>query len=271
MSCLLNVFGGSGFVGSAFCKGRQDIVVNSRDDYTPKTNNIVYFISTVDNYNVLHDPFLDIDTNLTTLMKVLSKCKPGDTFNFISSWFVYGKTQLPATEDSNCNPKGFYSVTKRAAEQLLISYCETFKINYRILRLGNVVGKGDKKVSKRKNALQYLINEIQHNRPIGIYNNGEFIRDFIHVSDVARAIDLIVTKGDLNSIYNVSNGDPIFFKDIIDYVLEKTKSSSIVSNMDPPEFHKIIQVDSMYMDSSKLFLLGYNPLLTKREMIDSLL
>lgn len=271
MSNLLNVFGGKGFVGSAFCKAKHNIVINNRDDYEPKASNIVYFISTVDNYNVLENPLLDIETNLTTLMKVLSKCKPGDTFNFISSWFVYGKTDLPAREDSYCNPKGFYSITKRAAEQLLISYCETFKINYRILRLGNVVGKGDGKVSKRKNALQYLINEIKLNNPIGLYNNGEFLRDFIHVNDVVRAIDMVLERGDLNSIYNISNGDPMYFSDVINYVLKKTKSLSKVSNMEPPEFHKIIQVESMYMDSSKLFLLGYQPSMTKFQMIDTLL
>ena len=258
-------------MGSAFCDGKQNLIINNRDDYQPKSSNILYFISTVDNYNILEDPFLDIETNLTTLMKVLSKCKPGDTFNFVSSWFVYGKTELPAKEDSSCNPKGFYSITKRAAELLLISYCETFKINYRILRLGNVVGKGDAKVSKKKNALQYLINEIKNNRPINLYNNGEFVRDFIHVNDVARALELVLSKGELNTIYNISNGDPMYFADIINYVLKKTNSSSKITNIEPPEFHKTIQVESMYMDSSKLFLLGYQPSMTKFQMIDTLL
>ena len=183
----ITVFGGRGFVGSNFCKNKENVVIKDRDDYTRHSNNIVYFISTVDNYNVYDNPHLDIDTNLKVLIDVLSDCKKGDTFNFISSWFVYGQTKLPVKETSQCDPKGFYSITKRAAEQLLISYCETFGINYRILRLANVVGRGDQKVSKKKNALQYLINEMREHRPIELYRGGEFTRDYIHVDDVSRA------------------------------------------------------------------------------------
>ena len=42
-------------------------------------------------------------------------------------------------ENALCDPKGFYSITKRTAEQLLISYCETFNIKYRIVRILCVV------------------------------------------------------------------------------------------------------------------------------------
>ena len=70
-------------------------------------------------------------------------------FNFISSWFVYGDTKLPAKESYQCKPKGFYSITKSTAEQLLISFCNTFKKKYRILRICNVYGLNDKNVSKK--------------------------------------------------------------------------------------------------------------------------
>ena len=69
-------------------------------------------------------------------------------FFYATIHFVYGQTQMPATEESICNPTGFYSITKRAAEQLIISYCETYGIKYRILRLCNVYGIGDTKFSK---------------------------------------------------------------------------------------------------------------------------
>ena len=134
---LINVLGGSGFVGGRFCELTPNTLVNERHDYHVKSNNILYFISTVDNYNVYTDPFIDIETNLTTLIKTLETIgnrQVGNvTFNFISSWFVYGKTtDLPAHENSPCNPTGFYSITKHAAEKMLISYCQTYGIKYRI-------------------------------------------------------------------------------------------------------------------------------------------
>jgi len=268
---MINVFGGRGFVGSHFCAIRSDVIINERDDYDTKTKNIVYFISTVDNYNVLTDPQLDIHTNLNVLMKVLTSCKEGDTFNFISSWFVYGDTELPAKEDSYCDPKGFYSITKRTAEQLLISYCKTFKINYRILRLANVVGKGDTKASKQKNALQFLIEKIKNDEHIKLYDGGFFVRDYIHVRDAVKAINLVLDKGELNQIYNIGNGEPIVFKDLIDYTVKITESKSKIGTIEPTEFHKIIQVASMYMDNTKLKALGYQPKYDKYKIIESLI
>jgi nucleoside-diphosphate-sugar epimerase len=151
-------------------------------------------------------------------MKVLENCKDKDiTFNFVSSWFVYGDTDLPAKETSVCKPKGFYSITKYTAEMLIESFCKTFNIKYKIIRLGNVIGNNDGKVSKKKNALQYLLNELKLNNPINLYNNGNFYRDFISVSDVTDGLKFIIDNGLDKETYNLSNGDPILFSDIIYY------------------------------------------------------
>ena len=184
---------GAGFVGGRFCEMTPNVIVNDRNDYEVKSNNVLYFISTIDNYNVHTNPYLDIDTNLTTLIKTLESCKGKDvTFNFVSSWFVYGNVPLPAKEDSYCDPKGFYSITKRAAEQLLISYCETFGIKYRILRLANVLGETDTKVSKKKNALQYMLNLVKNNEDVSLYDGGQAFRDYIYVDDAVNAIKLVM-------------------------------------------------------------------------------
>ena len=98
MDTKIQVFGGFGFVGSEFVKQNPDCIVNERHDYTVKSNNILYLISTISNYNMLTNPYIDIDTNLTTLMRVLEQCKNRDvTFNFVSSWFVYGDVDGPYT------------------------------------------------------------------------------------------------------------------------------------------------------------------------------
>jgi nucleoside-diphosphate-sugar epimerase len=256
----IQIFGGSGFVGSEFVKQNPGCIVNARDDYRIKSDNILYMISTVTNYNVKTDPYIDIDTNLSILMKVLEQCKELDlTFNFVSSWFVYGETEMPATEQSNCYPNGFYSITKRCAEQLLISYCETFGIKYRILRLANVAGSGDKKASPQKNALQHMINELKAGRDVNVYDGGNLYRDYIHVSDAARAIKTIMDKGEVNTIYNVGNGKPLLFKDMIEYAKELIGGNGKLNPIEIPQFHKTVQVRSMWMLSDKLKSLGYEP------------
>lgn len=265
----VNVFGGKGFVGSSYVKKFSGCVLNDRNDYTPKTNNILYFISTVDNYNVFHNPHLDVETNLTTLINVLSNIRDRENtvFNFISSWFVYGDTELPAKETSYCNPKGFYSITKRTAEQLLISYCQTFGIKYRILRLANVVGIEDSKVSTRKNAIVYLLKSLHANEPVKLYDGGQLYRDVIDVEDCASAINMVIEKGEINEIYNIGNGIAVSLYDIVMQARQMLQSTSEITYVDAPEFHKIVQVKSMYMDNTKLKSLGYSPTYDTTDMI----
>jgi nucleoside-diphosphate-sugar epimerase len=267
----INVLG-KGFVGGRYAELTPNVIVNDRNDYEVKTNEVVYFISTIDNYNVHTDPYLDIETNLSTLIETLESCKGKDvTFNFISSWFVYGDVPLPAKEDSYCDPKGFYSITKRTAEQLLISYCETFGLKYRILRLGNVLGKSDMKVSKKKNALQYLINEIKENREINLYDGGDMYRDYIHVDDVVSAINLIIKSGEVNQIYNISNGKKVYLGETLEYVKKLLNSTSKFNTIEAVEFHKKVQTKNMVLDISKLKALGYIPKYSMNDIIERLI
>lgn len=267
---MVNLFG-KGFIGSRY-SDKYPCVVNDRNDLVPNTKDVLYMISTVDNYNVKTNPYVDIDTNLTTLIRVLENWRhqySDGVFNFVSSWFVYGDTDLPAREDSYCNPKGFYSITKRAAEQLLISYCETYHLKYRILRFANVLGPGDTKASPKKNAVTYIINQMKQGLPVNLYDGGEFIRDYIHINDLCRAINLVITTGAVNDIYNIGNGVGTQFKDIINYVL-KLGSISQINSIKQANFHKIVQVKSMYMETSKLKNLGYVPQYSIYDIIDEL-
>jgi nucleoside-diphosphate-sugar epimerase len=283
---MLNVFGGTGFVGTQFCNTTKNgYIKNLRENIGVYSPDVVYFISTVDNYNVNVNSTLDIETNLTILMKVLDNYrfyietnKAEGVFNFISSWFVYGQDSgfgvgsrgIPETDP--CDPKGFYSITKRCAEQLLMSYCETFNLNYRILRLANVLGPNDKKVSAKKNAVQYLLGELAQNKRVDLYDSGYFYRDYIDVRDCARAIDLVVNKGEFNAIYNIGNGKPIIFRDIIRYARDAMDSGSEIRTIEQKEFHKKVQSSrSFFMDNSKLRALGYRPEYTINQTIDDIM
>jgi len=255
----IDLFGGTGFIGNNFKKLYNNSThIHDREDNIPIYDNVLYMISTTHNYHVFDNIHKDVDTNLTKLLNVLQNCKDKNVvFNFVSSWFVYGDVQLPAKEDNICKPKGFYSITKRCAEDLIVSYCETFKIKYRILRLCNVYGPSDGGVSKQKNALQYLINEIKANNEIKLYYDGDFIRDYMYVDDVCKAIYSVIHQGEYNQIINIGSGIPQKFREIIDFVVKETNSTSKITAIDAVDFHKIVQVKDMYMDVSKLNNLGF--------------
>lgn len=279
----LTILGGHGFVGSAYVKAYYDqaigtiISINERFDFRVYSKDVLYLISTVHNYNVFGHPKLDIETNLLTLITVLENwrnrtdAKDG-VFNFVSSWFVYGQQENPhgVSEDAICDPKGFYSITKRCAEQLLISYCETYGLKYRILRLANVIGPGDKKVSAQKNALQYMVNRLMENQNLDVYGDGHFHRDYIHVDDCSRAIELILTRGDINTIYNVGNGRTWDFITILTYLKIMLDSDSKFNFVKAKDFHKTVQILSFYMNTNKIRALGYAPKYTYAKLYKTL-
>ena len=190
-------------------------------------------------------------------METLESCRERPvTFNFVSSWFVYGDTDLPAREEAVCQPRGFYSITKKAAEDLLVSYCQTFGMDYRIFRLANVIGPGDQ-YSQRKNALQFLADRLNRNEPVELYHGGNFIRDYLHVDDACRALKLSLEKAPRNEALNIGSGIPQPFKDLIKKLVELTESQSELRTVDPPSFHQVVQVKDMWLDISKLNQLGF--------------
>lgn len=277
-----SIFGAFGFVLGEFCRQFPDQVIRiPKHEVVPSSPQILYGISTTDNYNVFENVTVDIETNLIHLMEVLDACYKtyGNKFEFtfISSWFVYGKPEFemvdgfPLHEEAPCNPTGFYSITKRTAEQLLISYCETFGIKYKILRLANVLGSRDGKVSKKKNALQFLLDAIVHNEDIELYDGGKFYRDYIDVRDCARAIKIAMDFG-TEKIYNISNGNSHLFRDLIDDAVKYSESTSNVwDKMDKPEFHSVVQSKDVFLSNEKLKKLNYAPEFTIEQTIHKII
>ncbi len=267
----LSIYGSTGFIGSNFKNIYPSHISIKRNERKPLSKDILYFISTVDNYNIFDKITLDVDTNLKILCEVLQHCKDKNiTINYISSWFVYGKTTIPAKETASCLPKGFYSITKKCAEDLLISFCQTHKVNYRIIRLCNVLGIGDKGSSRKKNAITWMINRLKEGLDIELYESGDVIRDFLHVEDACKAIELICSKSPRNQIYNVGGGKPIKVRTIFKLAKDKIKSNSKISSIKTPEFHQLVQPKDFWMDTSKLNSLGFKQKHNLESIVSSL-
>lgn len=276
-----SVFGSHGFIGSEVCKNDNFVhnepdAHNFRNRLTSAHPDIVYLISTTHNYHILdNDPYTDIGTNLSHLISVLqaNRLKYGDKFSitFVSSWFVYGKvSKLPVDEAAICDPKGFYSITKRTAEQLLASYCDTWGIDYKIIRLSNVLGLDDKKVSARKNALQYMIRELVIGNSVQVYE-GSNRRDFIHVSDAAEAIRRVARYGRRGEIYNAGSGYPNDIGEILASVARKLDIEGKITTCPTPKFHSQVQIKDFWMDNSKIkFELGWKPVRIIEDIIDEI-
>lgn len=269
MSSRLSIMG-VGFVGQRYCDlYPTEVSPELRSTITPTQDDVLWLRSTVDNYAPTRgDLKTDIATNLTHTMEVLPNVR--GVFNAVSSWFVYGANSghdrvLPAREGDRCDPRGFYSITKLAMEQMVASYCDTAAAGlvsgpsaYRILRLCNVIG-NDPGAGKTKNALVHMIDQVVRGEEITLYS-GDCYRAVMHVSDVCRALNLCLsTPATLNSITNIGPTSSTRMYDLIQHAIAVTGSKSKVTLIAPPRFHQIVQVPDFHMDTTKLHALGFVP------------
>jgi nucleoside-diphosphate-sugar epimerase len=114
-------------------------------------------------------------------------------------------------------------------------------------------------VSAKKNALQYLINEMKQDRPISIYGNGQFTRNYMDVEDCVEALHLVMEKGHTNAIYNIGTEPAHKFIDLIKLAHALLSSKSEIKYIPPKKFHKQVQVENFDMDCGRLRALGFEP------------
>ena len=223
----ISVVGSTSYIGGKFLDTfpNETCRVPSRSLDIP-TNNLLFLRSTVDNYNIWDNPKLDPSICIMHLIDTLEACKAkfsnNFTVNLVSSWFIYGKQdELPVKETAICNPLGWYATAKYSSEIFLRSYCITYDIPYRILRLSNIYGGYDSGANKKKNALHHLAKQIYNNINIDLYYGGNFIRDYLHINDCCTAIKTIIDNGCWNTIYNVGSGNGIVFLQAMDALKEQ--------------------------------------------------
>ncbi len=257
---MISLFG-KGFIGERFNELYKDeVYIEQRDSIYPVNDKVLYFRGTTTNYSVFSDnPAIDFETNLVLFINTLKNLKSNSQVNLISSWFAF-------------YPKGLYSISKLAQEQVLESYCKVFGHSYRIIRLNNVVG-GDRNKSKQKNALEFLIDKLKKNEDIEIYR-GDCYRNYIHVSDCCNAIKLILDKGRLNHHFEIGGTKSYKLKELIDYCHQKLNSKSNITIINTPRFHEIVQVNSYHAPKENLnelyYDLGFKPYYDIWQTLDEL-
>ena len=115
-----------------------------------------------------------------------------------------------------------------------------------------------------------MIANMRDGQPIRLYNEGTDIRDILHVQDVCRAIDLVITKGEKNQIYNIGSGQPTKVGDIINKAKELLNSSSEIVSVPSPKFHSVVQTKDFWMDTTKLKSLGFEQKISLDDLIKQL-
>lgn len=125
-------------------------------------------------------------------------------FVFTSSIAVYGKNQLPMSEDMVPVPEDPYGIAKLAVEQELKICKEMFDLDYIIFRPHNVYGDRQNIGDKYRNVVGIFMNQIMQNKPLTIFGNGEQTRAFSYIKDVSPIIaKSVFVKEAYNEIFNI--------------------------------------------------------------------
>ncbi|MEM7668420.1 MAG: NAD-dependent epimerase/dehydratase family protein, partial [Pseudomonadota bacterium] len=145
---------------------------------------------------------------------------------------VYGaEPEMPFREDQKVDhPLTLYAATKKANEAMAHSYAHLWSLPTTMFRFFTVYGPW----GRPDLALFKFVDAILAGRPIDVYNHGKMYRDFTHVTDLVRAIRLLidavpqlgdpVSEGDSLSpvapfrVVNIGNGEKVRLLDFIDAI-----------------------------------------------------
>ena len=151
-------------------------------------------------------------------------------FVYAGSSSVYGNNTAPNKPTHKPDPLNYYAMSKLFGEHLCKQYKIMFDLNYNILRFFTVYSE-NQPTSLMFGKFAQLIKE---GKPVTIHGDGEFKRDYIHVSDVARACIASMESKVKNDTFNVGTGNNISVNAVVDILREYAPDLEAI-NIDKPK------------------------------------
>jgi dTDP-glucose 4,6-dehydratase len=179
-----------------------------------RIDTVVHFAAESHVDRSIHGPDVFIETNVVGTHSLLKaarkvwleeKTVPRHRFHHVSTDEVYGSLgpDDPAFhEQTPYAPNSPYSASKAASDHLVRAYHHTYGLATTISNCSNNYGA----YHFPEKLIPLTIVNILHGRPLPIYGDGRNVRDWLHVSDHCRGIDLILSKGTPGEVYNIGGG-----------------------------------------------------------------
>jgi dTDP-glucose 4,6-dehydratase len=125
----------------------------------------------------------------------------GKRFYHVSTDEVYGALGDTGffTEETPYDPNSPYSASKAASDHFVRAYGETYHLPVIVTNCSNNYGPNH----FPEKLIPLFINNIIHKKPLPVYGDGLYTRDWLFVKDHARAIDLVYHEGKTNDTYNI--------------------------------------------------------------------
>ena len=156
----------------------------------------------------IEDPLSFVKTNVIGTMNLLNAARKqwkgneeGKRFYHISTDEVYGSLGAEGlfTETTAYDPNSPYSASKASSDHFVRAYGETYGLPYVITNCSNNYGPNH----FPEKLIPLFINNIINNKPLPVYGDGKYTRDWLFVEDHAVAIDLVFHEGKNHDTYNI--------------------------------------------------------------------
>lgn len=127
-------------------------------------------------------------------------------------------SDAPFTENLTVSPRLFYPLSKKLMEETIQSYITNYGMDIVTLRFFNVFGPRQDIHRKSPPLINYVVREIKQGRQLEFYSTGKQQRDYVHVDDVVRLIELCLDDPRAaNEIFNVCTGTLTSVLDVVGY------------------------------------------------------
>jgi len=224
-----------------------------------RIDTIVNFAAESHNSLAVVDPDRFFRTNVIGTQALLEAGRrQGVTrFHHVSTCEVYGDLPRDSSEafseESPYRPRTPYNASKAGADHAVRAYFETFGLPVTITNCSN--NYGPRQFPEK--VIPLFLTSALDDRELPLYASTQHRREWLHVDDHCRAIELVLERGREGETYNVGSGDERSIEEIADLVLELTgKPASLKTIVPDRPGH-----DRRYLlDSSKLRReLGWEP------------
>jgi len=172
-----------------------DVVFHSISSSVPSTSNI--------------DPVSDVSVNLIgtiNLLNLMRKMSVKKIVYLSSGGVVYGRPEImPIPETHPLRPICSYGVVKVAIENYLFMYNQLYEIDYVVIRGANAYGERQSNVGLQGLIGSYM-NNIINGQPVEIWGDGNVIRDYIYVGDLA-ALSVLAAESKSVGVFNAGSGE----------------------------------------------------------------
>ena len=171
----------------------------------------------------------------------------------ISTDEVYGSVATGASlETDEIKPRNPYAASKAGADRLAYSYWATHDVPALITRASNNYGP----YQFPEKVIPLFVTNAIDDIPVPLYGDGRNVRDWLHVDDHCRAIDLLIDKGTNGEVYNIGGGNDVMNVDLTKRILATLgKPLSLIKPVADRPGH-----DRRYcLDTAKLRTLGWAP------------